>query len=228
MTEIAPPPVEAEPRPALRLVDLSCGVGLALGIVSTYVFLALSPSMLVHHGVLLEALDGSNAAIVGGGAFARVGRDSLLLVILAPLCTIALYDIFYWWAGRLWGSKVAAFYTKNNPRAARWIDRGERIVSRRGIWALAVAYYLPFPNVVIYLSCGVSGMSLTTFLLGDIIGTLLWEALLIGLGWAIGQPAVHVINQIGHYSLVATIALVAIVIAVSVWRRRPARSSRAG
>jgi membrane-associated protein len=222
MTDIELPPADAEVRSRLRVADVVCGAGIGLGIVATYVFLVLSPSMLVHHGVLLEALNGSNAAIVGGGAYARTGRDSLALVILAPLCTIAIYDVFFWWAGRLWGSKVAEFYTKNNPRAARWIDRGERIVRRRGVLALAVAYYLPFPNVVIYLSCGVSGMALTTFVIGDVIGTLLWEALLIGLGWAIGQPAVRVIHQIGHYSLIVTVAIVIVVVALSAWRRRRA------
>jgi membrane-associated protein len=230
MSETAQLPVESgEPRARLRWVDVVCGAGLGLGIVATYMFLVLAPSMLVHHGELLEALNGSNAAIVGGGAFARVGRDSLLVVVLAPLCTIALYDVFYWWAGRLWGNKIAAFYTRNNPRAARWVDRGERIVARRGIWALVVAYYLPLPNVVVYVSCGVSGMALWSFVLGDVIGTLLWEALLVGLGWAIGHPAVHVVDEIGHYSLVATIAVIVVIIVVGgVRRQRSIHSNRTG
>jgi membrane-associated protein len=212
-------------RSRLTANDVLCGAGLGLGIVATYVFIGLTPSLLAHHGVLLEALAGTNAAIVSGGAFARIGRDSLLLVVLAPLCTVLLYDVFYWWAGRRWGNKIVAFYTKGNPRAARWVDRGERLVRRRGIWALVVAYYLPFPNVVIYVACGTSGMSLWTFLLGDALGTLLWEVLLVGLGWSIGHPAVHVVNEIGHYSLLITGALVVGLIAMSALRRR--RSARA-
>lgn len=221
MTDVADHTLEdAVQRPRFRVVEVMCGAGLGLGIVAAYVFIALTPSLLAHHGVLLEALAGTNAAIVSGGAFARVGRDSLLLVVLAPVGTIALYDVFYWWAGRLWGNKVAAFYTRRNPRAARWLDRSERMVRRRGIWALAMAYYLPFPNSVIYLSCGASGMPLWTFLLGDLMGLMLWEALLVGLGWAIGHPAVHVVNEIGHYSIVVTVVLVAVIIVVSAVRRR--------
>ena len=53
------------------------------------------------------------------------------------------------------------------PRASGWC-------AARHL-ALAVAYYLPFPNVVIYASCGISGMPFLTFLIGDIIGTLLWK-----------------------------------------------------
>jgi membrane-associated protein len=98
---------------------------------------------------------------------------------------------------------------------------------RGGGWiALAIAYYLPFPNIVIYVTCGISGMSLCAFVLGDIIGTLLWIALLVGLGWAIGHPAVHVVNEIGHYSLVVTIALIVVLIGLSAWRQR--RAARVG
>lgn len=219
MSETAEAPIiDGDSRRRLRSADILCGGGLVLGIVASYVFIVLTPSLLAHHGVLLEALAGTNAAIVSGGAFARIGRDSLLLVILAPLCSIALYDVFFWWAGRLWGDKIIVFYTRNNPRALRWVSYAERIVRRRGIWALAIAYYLPLPNIVIYVTCGISGMPLWTFVLGDVIGTLLWEALLIGLGWAIGHPAVHVVNEIGRYSLIVTVALIVILIALGARR----------
>jgi membrane-associated protein len=226
MSETVESPVsEGVPRSRWRTVDVLCGAGLAIGIIASYAFIVLTPSLLVHHGVLLEALAGTNAAVVSGGAHARIGHGSVLLVLLAPLCTVALYDVFFWWAGRLWGNKIVAFYTRGNPRAGRWVDFSERLVRRWGIWALAVAYYLPLPNVVIYVSTGISGMPLWTFLLGDIIGTLLWEGLLVGLGWAIGHPAVHVVNEIGHYSLLVTVALVVVLIGFGARRgRRAARS----
>jgi membrane-associated protein len=78
---------------------------------------------------------------------------------------------------------------------------------------------------VVYVSTGISGMPLWTFILGDVIGTLLWEGLLVGLGWAIGHPAVHVVNEIGHYSLLVTIALVVVLIGLGARRGRRARTS---
>lgn len=202
--------------------DIACAAGLVLGIIAGYVFLALTPSLLVHHGLVLETFAGTTAAIVSGGAFARVGHGSLLLVAAAPLATILLYDFFYWWAGRLWGTRVAAAYTRNSPRMAAWVERVEGLVRRRGVFALAVAYYLPLPNFIVYVSCGVSEMPLLTFLIGDAIGLLLWEVLLIGLGWSIGHPAVHVVNEVGHYSLWVTVGLVAVVFAYGAVRRRRA------
>lgn len=209
-------------RPRRRPAELICGTGLVLGLIASYVFIGLAPSMLAHHGVLLETLAGSSAAIVTGGAYARVGRDSLALVVLAPIATIALYDVFVWWGGRLWGEVIIGFYAKHNPRTSRWIGRAEQVVRRRGIWALALGYYLPIPNFVLYLACGASGMPLWTFLLGDLMGLLLWEALLVSLGWAIGHPAVHVVGEIGHYSLWVTIGVIVAVIAVGAVRQRRA------
>jgi membrane protein DedA with SNARE-associated domain len=206
--------------------DICCGAGLALGVVATYIFIGLTPSLIAHRGLILEALAGTNAAIVSGGALARVGDASLALVVLAPICTILLYDVFYWWAGRLWGNRVAELYTQNNPRAARWIARAESWVRRGGVWTLAVGYYLPIPNYLIFLACGTSGMSVWTFLLGDLIGLMLWVALLVGLGWAIGHPAVHVVNEIGHYSLWITIAVIVVVIAIAGVRGRRLVRSR--
>jgi membrane protein DedA with SNARE-associated domain len=204
----------------LRPPDVACAAGLIAGLVLSYVLAALTPSLLKHHVLLLESLTGSTVAIVTGGALARTGHASLLLVILAPLAGVAIYDVFLWWAGRLWGHRLAELYARRRPRAARAVHRAEGLVRRRGIWALAVAYYLPFPNALVYLMCGLSEMPLWTFVIGDVIGTLLWEAALISLGWSIGHRAIHVINVIDHHATEVTIAVIAIAIAVSLVRRR--------
>ena len=53
-------------------------------------------------------------------------------------------------------------------------------------------------------------------------GTLLWTGLLATLGYQLGQRAVDVTDAIAHYSLWATLALVAAVIAVQAARDRAA------
>jgi len=138
--------------------------------------------MLAHHDVVLEALSSSAVSIVTGGALARVGRAPLLLVVLAPLCGIALADVHLWWAGRRWGNRIVSSYRRRSPRSGRWIDTADRWVGRHGVLALAAAYFLPVPNALLYLSCGTAGMPLLIFVIGDAIGTLLWTGLLVALG----------------------------------------------
>ncbi len=138
----------------------------------------------------------------------RVGHVALILVVIAPLCGIALYDVFVWWAGRRWGTRLAEVYTRRHPRAGRAVMRAENLVRRRGVWALAVAYYLPIPNALLYLSCGASEMPLWAFVVGDALGTLLWEALLLSLGWTVGHDAVRVVSAIDQHATDVTLALV--------------------
>lgn len=204
----------------LPVADLLCGGGLALNTVAALALSAATPSLLAHHSLLLEALTSSAIAMVTGGALASVGRAALPLVVLAPLCGVMLTDVFSWWAGRRWGEGLVRTYTSRSPRSARWVVRADGWVRRFGVWAVAVAYFLPVPNPLLYLACGTAGMPLALFVVGDAIGTLLWTGLMVGLGWGLGAAAVDVVDGINRYSLWATVALVVGIVGVRLVRRR--------
>jgi membrane-associated protein len=76
--------------------------------------------------------------------------------------------------------------------------------------------------VLIYAAAGLSGLRLRTFLALDLLGTLLWVGPAVGLGYAIGKPAVNVVHRIDHYSTVLTIVVVLVLIGVQARRPRPA------
>ena len=65
-------------------------------------------------------------------------------------------------------------------------------------------------------------MSLRRFIVFDLLGLLSWIWLIVGLGYAVGHPAVQVAKAISHYGLLITIALVAIALAIAVLRTRKA------
>jgi membrane protein DedA with SNARE-associated domain len=81
---------------------------------------------------------------------------------------------------------------------------------------------LPVPSGLIYAAVGDGGMRLPTFLVLDLIGALLWTGLLATLGYQLGQRAVDVTDAIAHYSLLATLGLIAAVIAAQAVRTRMA------
>jgi membrane-associated protein len=76
------------------------------------------------------------------------------------------------------------------------------------------------PNVLIYAAVGWTGMGLVKFLVLDVIGSFLWVALLVGLGYAIGQSAVDVAHAVSHYALAVTIVLVVAIIGRQVYLAR--------
>jgi membrane-associated protein len=65
-------------------------------------------------------------------------------------------------------------------------------------------------------------MRLRRFLAFDVLGMIVWIGLIVGLGYAVGHPAVQVAKAISHYALLITIALVATAIAIGGLRARRA------
>lgn len=185
-----------------------CATVLVLQGLYAFLLLPAVPALIGRNPVLLEALRGSTAAMVAGGAFARVGRASLALALLAPLPTLLMGDPFVWWAGRLWGPEVATYLGGRGPRGRRRTERTVRTLERYGSWAVVLAYFLPVPSALIYAAAGWTGMSLKRFFALDLVGTSAWVALIVGLGYAIGSSAVQVAEAISRYSLLATIAVI--------------------
>jgi membrane-associated protein len=201
-----------------RRAEIACVTAIAVKTLFALAVLPLVPSLLGTDPVLLEALRGSTSAMATAGAFARVGDASVVLAVLAPLPTLVFVTPFYWWGGRLWGPKAAAVLGGGHPRAAQWAQRSGAHLERFGGLAVALAPFLPLPSAFIYAAAGGTGMSLRRFIAFDLFGLLAWSGVIVGIGYAVGHPAVQVAKAISHYGLVATIAVVAIAVAITMLR----------
>lgn len=199
-------------RQASRCRRALCLTALAIEAGYSLAFVPVVPSLIGRHPVLLEALRSSTAAMVAAGAFARVGRASLVLALIAPLPTLMMMDPFVWWAGRLWGPSAARYLGGRGDRGRRRTERTVRLLARSESWAVVLAYFLPVPNVLIYGAAGWTGMPLRRFLLLDLVGTATWVGLIVGLGYGIGSSAVDVARSITHYGLLASVAGAALVL----------------
>ena len=203
-----------------RKADILCWAGIVLSGVYYYALLPFRASLLGTHPVLSELLNGSTEAIIAAAAFARVGRGSLVVVVLAAIPGLMDFDAFYWWAGRLWGERFILMLSGRRNRGHRYMERVRRW-DRKFTWpAVVVAPFLPIPNAIIYVIAGWAGMSLVTFLILDLIGNLLWTGMLVGLGYELGHRAVVVAQAISHYGLWVSLALVALVVFFQVRSQR--------
>jgi membrane protein DedA with SNARE-associated domain len=195
---------------------------IALSTLYLLAWIPLTPVLVADHPVLLELFKGSTAGMVTMGAKARIGEASIFVAVLAAIPGLMMFDWIYWWAGKRWGRNAIDLFIGNHPKAAARTARLERLIHRFGWLAIVIAYFQPVPGVLIYAAAGWTGMRLRTFLILDLLGTLLWIALCVGLGYAIGQDAVDVAKAIGRYALWVTIGLVVVIIARQWWvaRRR--------
>jgi membrane protein DedA with SNARE-associated domain len=200
--------------------DILCWAGIMLSGIFYWTILPFRASLVGTHPVLLELLNGSTEAIVAGAAFARIGHGSLIVVLLAAIPGIMKFDPLFWWAGRLWGERVIALFGGRRNRGARYMARVKRW-GRKFTWpAVLVSQFLPIPNAIIYVIAGWAGMRLLTFVILDIIGTLLWAGMLVGLGYALGHHAVVVAQTISHYGLWVSIGLIVIIVFFQVRSQR--------
>jgi membrane protein DedA with SNARE-associated domain len=203
-------------------------IAVLLGLYVAYalVLWPLVPALVGSHPVLLEFLSGSAVAEVTVGAHSRLGELPLWFAVIAGVPGSMMFDWVFWWAGRRWGDRALHLVLgrDSSPRgvARRQVRsaRLERMAERFGPAAVVLAYYLPLPSVLIYVAAGLSGMRLRTFLALDVIGTLLWVAPIVGLGYAIGKPAVDVVDRIEHYSTFLALGVVVVLLSVQVRRRR--------
>jgi membrane protein DedA with SNARE-associated domain len=203
-----------------RWVDIACWAGIMLSGFYYWALLPFRASLVGTHPVLLELLNGSTEAIVAAAAFARVGHGTLAVVLLAAVPGLMKFDLLYWWAGRLWGERVIAVFAVRRNRGTRYMGRAQRW-GRKFTWpAVVISNFLPIPNVIIYLIAGSAGMRLVTFLILDLIGTLLWAGMLAALGYELGHHAVVVAQNVSHYGLWISIALVVFIVVAQVRSQR--------
>jgi membrane protein DedA with SNARE-associated domain len=194
----------------------------AIALSSLYLlaWIPLTPVLVADHPVLLELFKGSMSGMVTMGAKSRIGEASIVVAVLAAIPGLMIFDWIYWWAGRRWGRNAIDLFLGDHPKAAARAARIERIFHRYGWIAIVVAYFQPIPNVLFYAAAGWTRMRLIPFLLLDLVGCLLWIALCVGLGYAIGQEAVDVAKAVGRYALWVTIGLVVVLVARQMWASR--------
>ncbi len=200
--------------------DILCWGGIVLSGIFYWAMLPFRASLVGTHPVLLELLNGSTEAIISAAAFARIGHGTLVVVLLAAVPGLMKFDPLYWWAGRLWGERVITMLSGRRNRGAKYMARVQRW-GRKFTWpAVVISPFLPIPNAIIYVIAGWAGMRLVTFIILDVIGSLLWAGMLVGLGYELGHHAVVVAQAISHYGLWISIALVVVIVFFQVRSQR--------
>lgn len=105
------------------------------------------------------------------------------------------------------------------------LDRADRWFDRFGTPLVFGARMVPIARSVVSLPAGWSGMPVWRFLALTTVGTVLWNALLIGAGAALGENYERVAGWVGAYQKVVLVAVLLGLVAAGVWlwRRRAQR-----
>lgn len=152
-----------------------------------------------------------------------------LMVIAATVGSVVGALVLYYVAHFVGEHRIRALVR----RYGRWlqvtekdIDRADRWFDRYSTLAVLVCRCIPLVRSLVSIPAGFRQMNLTKFLIFTTIGSAIWNAALIGAGWALGDNWETVGEYVGYFQYVV-IALVVIGVAWFFWRRFFNRSSSA-
>jgi membrane protein DedA with SNARE-associated domain len=140
--------------------------------------------------IFLAAAAEGDATLLTATFVARRGYLRLGLVMLvAATATIAINQVYFWLGRRYGPMRLAATREhRASSRVAGWVEHGlPLVVGSRFVYGFRIA---------IPAACGGTRMSPLTFSLGDVIGSMLWVAVIGGGGYAIGHVLTVLVDDL--------------------------------
>jgi len=197
-------------------------------------------NLLLSHGYLViflgAALDNfglpasGDVVMFAGGFFANGGRAALPLVMLLGFLGATFSDNMIYWVGRVGGRPVLDRILKVRILSflldAKSLGRVERYFQEHGGKTVFVGRFGPGLRSMTPLFAGVSRMKYSYFLPYSLAATTTWAAVTAIVGYAFGEywdELLAVARSVGY----GFVALVAILIALYVYRHHRARKKAA-
>jgi membrane protein DedA with SNARE-associated domain/rhodanese-related sulfurtransferase len=158
--------------------------------------------------------------LVTVGALASQGQGNLYLpfVLLAGMIGCLAADGFWFWLGRRWGSGVIRLVCSftSNPQKSRSTSR--RVFDQWGLRLLLVAKFVPGLDGVAPPLAGAEGASVKGFLVYDAIGSLLWTAAYVAVGFLLSNQVRVVMRMASRYGMALLIVLATPLFFCVFWR----------
>lgn len=156
------------------------------------------------------------------GFFVSRGELGFAGTILAATVGSLLGAFVLYGIGRLGGRPLVLRYGSMLRVKESDLDRADGWFGRYGGWVVFFGRMVPGVRSIVSIPAGMSEMPLGRFSLLTASGSAVWNALLIGAGWYLGQNWQRVSGPVGSVSnVVLAVALaVAVGLAIRWWRRK--------
>ncbi len=162
--------------------------------------------------------------LLAAGALAGQDKLSFTVAMLLVVVAAVIADNVWFTFGRKRGGAVLQLLCRVSLEPDSCVRRTENIFQRQGPRALLVSKFIPGLNAAAAPIAGVTGMKRWRFIVYDVVGSLIWSASLIGLGWIFSnqlEDLADIAARLGGWLVVLLIAaLVGFIIWKYVQRRR--------
>ena len=164
----------------------------------------------------------SEAVLPLTGYLVSQGRMSFVGAVIASTVGAVAGALILYWLGYALGEDRTRSLVK---QYGRWmllteedLDRAQGWFDRHGRVAVLIGRLAPLVRSLVSIPAGVTRMPLATFTLYTAIGSAIWNAALIGAGWALGASWTYV-QEYQRYFGYAVLAVIGLAIGWFVWRR---------
>ncbi len=196
-----------------------------LGLIDHYGYIGLFAALVLGNiGVPI----GSEIVLPAAGALTATGHlPALWMTILVALAGELAGGSVGYALGRFGGVPLIERYGKYIHFTHERLVGIHRFFERWGNFAIFICRFLPFVRGVSAIPAGVAEMSLGPFYLWTFLGSLIFCSLLILTGATFGEhldAIIPLLHRGGYAVLAAAVVIVAAIIVMRFWARRPARA----
>lgn len=158
-----------------------------------------------------------------GGLAAEQGHLRLSGVILSTALGVFVLSAVLYFVGR-WRAAWVRLKLRKSPPIVKRLLRAMRWSPWRSTLLARVAFG---GRIALPLACGAAHVPPWIFLTGTAVASLVWAAVLAGLGWAFGEGAVLLLGEVRRYEGVVVLALLLLGVSAYLWLRKRTRERTA-
>lgn len=174
---------------------------------------------------VVPPLPGDTIALFGVSLATTAGWSPWLIYLALNAGAIVGGQSAYY-AGRYFGPRHRRPAFLRGERAEAELERVIALFRRHGTVALAANRFVPAFRSVFFVGAGIAELPALAVLGWGAVSALLWNALLVGLGYALGATFGTLEHGMRIYAGVAVVVLVALA-GIWMWRRRKPKSTNA-
>lgn len=155
----------------------------------------------------------SDVVVVFAGSLVAIGTGSVAITLVLATAGSTLGFMSMYWIGDQFGDRVLE--TGKIPFVSlNLVHKVEAWFRRYGYWVVIANRFLAGTRAVISFATGMSELNLTVTTLLSAASALVWNSILIYLGFVVGDNWRMIGDYLDTYSLVVTIAVAA---AFAIW-----------
>lgn len=171
----------------------------------------------------------SEIVLAMAGYLSSQGRFNVVLIVLAATAGSLVGALVLYWLGAALGEERLKRWLDHIPLVDRDdLEQADRWFERHGRWAVLIGRVVPVVRSLVSVPAGANRLPLGEFVLLTTLGSGVWNALIVGLGFALGTQwqQVDKYSSWFNYAIFAVFAVMIVSWAAKKIRRRRARRDR--